>query len=59
MRSTVKMLAFRIYKLINHLPFNNRKKGTVTIKNGGAILLNCRIKSPGEGNRLIFHAGGI
>lgn len=54
MRSTVKKLAFRLYRVVNHLPFNNRKKGKVEIENDGTILLRCRIKSTGDGNRLIL-----
>ena len=58
MRATLRKIAFRLYRLINLVPFNNKKKGKVAIENDGALLFRCRIKSSGVGNRLIFHAGG-
>lgn len=54
-----KELAYKLYRFINAIPFNNKKKGGVEIINRGAILLNCRIYSHGTGNRLIFNGKGF
>lgn len=54
-----KQLAFKLYKLINCLPFNNKKRGKVDILNNGAVLLKCSIRSSGLGNKLIIRGGGI
>ena len=48
----------RFYRIINRLPFNNRKKGKLQIFNDGSILKRCRITSHGINNKLIFAAGG-
>lgn len=47
----------RLYKFINHFPFNNRKKGRLHIDNNGAILWHCKIISSGKGNQLILRRG--
>ena len=58
MKQTIKRLAFKLYKLINCFPFNNKRKGKIHIENEGKILLHCRIISTGTGNRLILRGGG-
>ena len=58
MNQTILRFAFRFYRLLNHLPFNNKIKGTVHIDNEGTILWKCRIKSVGSGNKLIIREGG-
>ncbi len=57
MKQKIKRLAFKLYKLINHIPFNNKQKGKIQIENNGAILWHCRIKSSGTGNRLVLRGG--
>lgn len=58
MKQALIRLAFKVYKLINAFPFNNKRKGKVQIENDGAILLHCKIISSGTGNRLILRGGG-
>ena len=53
-----KQLAFKLYKFINCFPLNNRKQGKIDVVNAGSLLINCRIRSTGIGNKLIFHRGG-
>ncbi len=53
-----KKLVYKLYRFINAVPFNNKKKGRVEIINRGAILLNCRIHSHGTDNRLVFDGKG-
>lgn len=54
-----KEFVYKLYRLIDAVPFNNKKKGSLEIINRGAILLNCRIHSHGTGNRLIFNGRGF
>ena len=58
MKQKIKRLAFKLYKLINLLPFNNKRHGKTIIENDGTILLHCNIKSSGKGNRLVLRGGG-
>ena len=58
MNQSIKKLVFKLYKLINYIPFNNKRKGKIKIQNDGAILLHCKIKSSGTDNSLILHGGG-
>lgn len=59
MKQAIKNFAFKLYKLINCFPFNNKRKGKIRIENDGAILLQCKIISTGIGNRLILRGGGV
>lgn len=52
-----KVLAMKLYRIINAFPFNNRRRGKVHILNNGAVLLKCRIQSTGNGNKLILRGG--
>ena len=54
-----KVLAMKLYRIINAFPFNNRRRGKVHILNNGAVLLKCRIQSTGNGNKLILRGEGI
>ena len=55
----IKQLAFKLYKLINCFPLNNRKHGKLDVVNAGSRLINCRSRRTGTGNKLIFHRGGV
>ncbi len=57
MKQVVENIVFKLYKLINHFPFNNKRKGKIKIQNDGAILWHCRITSYGVGNHLILRDG--
>ncbi len=57
MRQAIKKLAFKLYKLINNIPLNNKRKGKIQIENDGAILWHCKMTSSGVGNRLILRGG--
>ena len=57
MKQAIKKLAFKLYKLINHIPFNNKRKGKIQIVNDGSILMHCKIISTGTENRLVFRGG--
>lgn len=59
MKQALKELALRLYKLINRLPFNNKRRGKIQIENSRAILWRCKIKSSGKGNRLILRKGSV
>ena len=49
-----------LYKLYNHLPFNNKYKlNGAKIKNFGKTLKKCRFICHGEGNTIILHPHGI
>ena len=58
MNAFVKKQAIRWYRIINRLPFNNKRKGNIQIENNGAILWHCKIKSFGTGNHLVLRGGG-
>lgn len=47
-----KQLLLKFYKVINVLPFNNRKRGKARIINHGALFLNCNFISSGDNNVL-------
>jgi len=53
-----KTVALKYYKIINAIPFLNKKKGKVEIINNGSILRNCSIISKGINNKLIISRGG-
>ena len=59
MKQAIKNLAFKLYKLINCSPLNNKRKGKIRIENDGSILMHCKIISTGTENRLVLRGGGI
>ena len=59
MKSKIKKILLRLYKVINRFPFNNRISVKKTkIKNDGKLLINCQIDARGT-NTIIFHGKGM
>lgn len=60
MKNKIKRILRKLYKLFNHLPFNNkyRLRGT-KIQNYGKILYKCRFVCNGKGNTIILHPHGV
>jgi acetyltransferase-like isoleucine patch superfamily enzyme len=54
-----KDLLVKLYKIINFLPFNNKKHGKVNIYNEGSILIKCKIYGNGTRNILKLRRGGV
>lgn len=59
MRSLLKKVYRKFYKLLNSAPFNNKYKLRGTkLKNLGKALYKCKFICNGSGNVIILHAGG-
>ncbi len=58
----MKKLLHRLSFIINHFPFNNRRKfsrGGVKVNYNDAILIRCKIICKGKGNKIEFEKGSL